>query len=244
MAVFDYDNPPLDNSDVRKALVHSFPYDAVRESVFLGYGTTPLGVGPTSLWDPPADFPRYMYDIDAARSFLEGTDYADGFELNVALSTGAKETLDALNLWQGALAELNITLNIQQLSSGAFWDYAYTPEQTDNHIFVVPASGDVPSPYAWTIIFTSSPYGWFPAIGYANEEFDELVFGAWAQEATDAEAARDMWVEAQRILYDDAASIFVIDYPFVTAYQDDLIGYVPNPPYVYIVFWYDLRRAQ
>lgn len=244
MAVFDYDNPPLDNLDVRKALAYSFPYDAVKDSVFLGYGTTPSGVGPTSLWNPPSDFPRYDLDIEMAETLLAGTEYTDGFELNVAISAGAKETLDALTLWQGELTKLGITLNVQQLSSGAFWDYAYTPDQTDNHIFMVPASGDVPSPYAWTIIFTSSPYGWFPAIGYANDAFDDLVFGAWALEATDADAAHDMWVQAQRILYDDAASIFVIDYPFVTAYQDDLVGFEPNPPYGYIVFWYDLMRAQ
>ena len=244
MAAFDFNNAPLDNINVRKALAYSFPYDAVKESIFLGFGTTPSGVGPTSLWNPPSDFPRYNLDMDMAKTLLAETEYADGFELNVALSAGAKETLDALTLWQGELKELGITLNIKQLSSGAFWDYAYTPDQTDYHIFMVPASGDVPSPYAWTIIFTSSPYGWFPAISYANETFDALVFGAWAQEATDAEAAHDMWVQAQQILYDDAASIFIIDYPFVTAYQDDLVGFEPNPPYGYIVFWYDLIRAQ
>lgn len=242
MAVFAFNNPPLDDLDVRKALAYSFPYEDVKDSIFLGNGEIPAGVGPTSLWDPPSDFPRYSLDIDMAQSLLAETEYADGFELNVALSAGAQETLDALTLWQGELTKLGITLNIQQLSSGAFWDYAYTPDQTENHIFMVPASGDVPSPYAWTIIFTSSPYGWFPAIGYANQEFDDLVFDAWALEATDAEAAHELWVDSQRILYEDAASIFVIDYPFTTAYQNDLVGWEPNPPYVYVVFWYDLMR--
>lgn len=242
VAAFALHNSPLDNLQVREALAYSFPYEAVKDGVFGGYGTIPKGFGPTSLWNPPADFPQYTLDLERAAALLDEAGYGEGFELNVGLSAGSKETLDTLNLWQGELSKLNIQLNIQQLSGGAFWDYAYTPDQEEFQILMVPASGDVPSPYAWLIVFTSSPYGWFPAIGYSNPEFDQLVFDAWALEATDPTAADGLWVDAQRKLYEDAASVFVIDYPFVTAYRDNLGGYVPNPPYVYIVFWYDLSR--
>lgn len=241
VAAFDLANAPLDNVQVRQALAYSFPYEDVHEGVFLGYGRIPKGFGPTSLWDPPEDFPRYEHDLEQARQLLDEAGYGDGFELDLGLQIGAKETLDVAELWQAELAQLGVDLNIEQLSGSAFWEYAYTPDQEDFHMLMVPASGDVPSPYAWLICYTSSPLGWLPLVGYDNPEFDALVFDAWAKEATNPEEARDLWVEAQRILYEDAASVFMLDYPMVAVYSDELVGFEPNPPYPYIVFWYDLR---
>ena len=147
-----------------------------------------------------------------------------------------------MSLWQAQLAKVNVALNIRQLSTGAFWDYAFNPDNEEYDVFVVTAAGDVPSPYSWLVVYTSSPLGWMPYVGHKNDEFDRLVFDAWALEATDADAANDLWVKAQRILHDDAASIFVMDAPTIIAHGDDIAGFEPNPPYANIVFWHQLRR--
>jgi peptide/nickel transport system substrate-binding protein len=242
VAGFKVNLAPLDDINVRKALVYSFPYEDVQQGVFRGYGAVGIGFGPSSLWNPPADFPRYEFDLDKAKSFLADAGYADGLELNLALQAGVQETLDTVTMWQAQLAKIGVKLNVQQLSSGAFWDYAYNPEDTEFNIFVVPASGDVPSPYAWLICYTSSPLGWMPFVGYNNPDFDKLVFDAWAAEATDPEQAHQKWVDAQMILHNDAASVFAMDYPYIFVYRNELEGFVPNPPYPDIVFWYDLRH--
>ena len=242
LLALDLSNPPLDNVEVRRALAMSFPYDDVHQGVYLGHGRVSMGSGPTALWDPPADFPRYELDIDRAKALLEKAGFGDGFELDLALQGGNKENTEAIRLWQAQLSKLNIKLNIRELAGGAFWDYAFNPDNEEFDVFVVAASGDVPSPYAWLIIFT--PHGWFPAIGYENPEFYELVFDAWALEATDAQAANDVWVKAQRILHEDAASIFAMDAPQVFAYGDDITGFSVKPPYSSIVFWYEMKRRQ
>ena len=57
-------------------------------------------------------------------------------------------------------------------------------------------------------------------------------------------AANDVWVKAQRILHEDAASIFAMDAPQVFAYGDDITGFSVKPPYSSIVFWYEMKRRQ
>jgi peptide/nickel transport system substrate-binding protein len=242
-AFFALKSAPMDNLKVRQALEYSFPYEAVNKSVFSGYGTIPPGFGPTSLWKVPADFPSYNFDLDKAKTLLKEAGFDKGFELNLAIFTGSKEIMDIANLWQAELAKIGVKLNIQPLASGPFWDYAYNPDQTDYQMMISPVGGDVPSPYSFLIVYTSSPLGWFPAVGYKNDKFDKLVFDAWAKEATEPAAAMDLWVQAQRILHDDAASVFIIDYPTIFALRNNIIGYVQNPPYTDIVFWYDLKRT-
>ncbi len=239
---FDLSNPPLNNVNVRRALAMSFPYGDVQKGVYLGHGRVSVGSGPTALWDPPADFPRYHLDIDRAAALLKEAGFSDGFQLNLAVSAGSKETMEAIRLWQSELAKLKVKLNIRELAGGPFWDAAYNTKNKDYDVFVVAASGDVPSPYAWLIVFTSSPLGWMPAIGYKNQTFDKLVFDAWAREATDAKAAHELWVKAQRILHDDAVSIFAMDAPTIFAYKTNIVGFEPDPPYSDIVFWYPMRR--
>jgi peptide/nickel transport system substrate-binding protein len=233
---------PLDNLKVRQALVDSFPYQQVKDGVYLGMGDLPKGFGPNYLWNPPADFPSYTQDMAKAKTLLAEAGMSSGFTLKLALLTGAKEPLDAAQLWQAELAKLNIKLDIQELSNSAFWDYAYKTDSKDFNIYMVVASGDLPSPWAWLVDFTSSPLGWLPFLGYNNPAFDKLVSDAWAKEASDSAAAHDIWVQAQRNLYDNAASVFIMDVPYVFVYRDNLVGLTPNPAYVYVVKWYDLTR--
>lgn len=239
---FDLNSAPLDNLLVRQALVQTYPYEDVQQTVFLGNGEIPKGFGTNFLWDPPEDFPRWQYDLEAARALLEQAGMADGFELNAALLTGSQEVLSVAELWKAELAKLNITLNVQPLSSGAFWDYAYNPDNEEFNIFLMVPTGDIPALWPELICYTSTPYGWMPYIQYNNPAFDELVFQAWAQEATDPDAARITWINAQRILHDDAVSVFMLDYPYVAVFTDSLAGYQPNEAYVSIIFFYQLRR--
>ena len=174
---------------------------------------------------------------------LEEAGIGGGFELDLAISAGSKETSEAVRLWQSELSKINVSLNIRQLSGGAFWGAAFNPDNEEFDVFVVAASGDVPSPYAWLIIYTSSPYGWFPVVGHNNPEFDKLVFDAWALEASDTEKANSLWVDAQRILHDDAISIFAMDAPNMFAHGDDIQGFVPVPPYATVVFGTTCREA-
>ena len=147
--------------DVRRALVRSFPYNDVLQGIYLGLGQSPArGFGPSSLWEAPEDFPTNEYDLDAAAALLERRGHEPmASRWTWRFRPATKKRWKRPALWQAELAKLNIQLNIQELSSGAFWDYAYNPANEDFDIFMVTAGGDVPSPWSWLICYTSSPLG-------------------------------------------------------------------------------------
>ena len=51
-----------------------------------------------------------------------------------------------------------------------------------------------------------------------------------------------MFSQAQQMLIDDAAAIFIVDLPDIHVIRSDIAGYVNNPAYPHVVFWYDLKQ--
>ncbi len=77
---------------------------------------------------------------------------------------------------------------------------------------------------------------------YSNEEFDSLLFEGDALTASDRDAAIEVFQQANRMLVEDAAAIFVMDSPTIWTIRDDLKGYHYNPAYGIVVPLYDLER--
>ena len=51
-----------------------------------------------------------------------------------------------------------------------------------------------------------------------------------------------MFQEAQKMLVDDAASLFFFDQQNIHVTREDIEGYVDNPAYSHVVFIYQLSR--
>jgi peptide/nickel transport system substrate-binding protein len=79
---------------------------------------------------------------------------------------------------------------------------------------------------------------------YSDPAFDTLVDQARRQSAVDQTAASILYVDAQRILADDATAIYASDLPEFNIIADDIQGFVTNPAYSHLVIWYDVRRKE
>ena len=77
---------------------------------------------------------------------------------------------------------------------------------------------------------------------YSNEEFEGLLFDGDALTASDRDAAIEAFQQANKVLVDDAAAIFVMDTPTIWTTRDDLSGYRYNPAYGAVVPVYDMER--
>ena len=59
---------------------------------------------------------------------------------------------------------------------------------------------------------------------------------------SDKAGAEKMFQEAQKMLVDDAASLFFFDQQNIHVTREDIEGYVDNPAYSHVVFIYQLSR--
>jgi ABC-type transport system substrate-binding protein len=60
---------------------------------------------------------------------------------------------------------------------------------------------------------------------------------------TDKAEAKEMFVEAQRMLYADAPAVPIFDQENIHIVREDIDNYEDNPAYSHVVFFYDLSRA-
>ncbi len=240
-ASLQLDKPPMDNLDFRQALAYAFPYDVAAEATYGGWGTIANGVVPKGLWQVPDDFVRPNYDLDKAREFMAQSGLPEGQEVRMATQVGEVDAMQALLLWQAELAKIEVDLKIVEITNGSWWENAYNPDSEFDGMLVNWAPG-WPSAFEFGInyhsVFTFTPYQ-----AYANPIYEELLLQGLESEATgDQEAANQLYAQMQQILYEDAAGIFMLDLPIDFVYRNDITGFVANPNYFDVVFWYDMMR--
>ncbi len=100
---------------------------------------------------------------------------------------------------------------------------------------------DLPSPYSFLYsTFHSEDEPLFNLAYYKNPEFDQLIDGGNEMTSSDIEKAKQMFIDAQKILLDDAASIFMYDRQDIWVTYKTIQGFKFNPAYPTVVFFHEL----
>ncbi len=189
---------PMDNVDLRRAIVKAVPYDALIDQVMFGFAQPARGVVTTSMetYDPQIGG-RYTTDLDGAKAALA----ASGLQ-NVTLELGVRqsrqEDQDAAVLIQDSLRQIGINVDVQVLPDA---DFADKINNNELPLFIHDwySWGEDPF-YQMKFLTTCGQF-----VNYArfcNEDYDALV-----QQGTftlDPAQRADLSSQAQQIFYDQA----------------------------------------
>jgi len=236
--------PPLDNELVRQALSYTFPYAQFIESVMQDRAVQSYGPVPAGMWGHSEELPQYHYDLDKAKELLDEAGYGDGgFSLLFTYATGDLDEQQVGEVWKAELAKLNIDMEVQGLNWEAQWDLAKSDPAKAQDIFVMYWWPDIVSPYSFLYsMFHSEDEPLFNLCYYKNPDYDKLIDDANVISGTDRAKAEQMFIDAQKMLIDDAVSLFFYDVANIHIARSDIQGYVDNPAYPHVVFAYELSR--
>ena len=229
--------------EVREALVLSFPYEDVVEALYGGQGSRAHGMIPRTVWgfDPDLDLPQT--DLERAREILEAAGETD-LTLTYSIDADTNEQQQIAEVWRANLATIGVDLVIEPLTFDTRWQKAMADPDGAQDIFTMFWFPTFVTPYDFLFsTFHSEDEPFFNLGYYSNETFDQLIDDADVLSGTDREAATEMFQEAQRILVEEHAGIFILDVPIAEAISNDFSGYVANPAYSQVVWFYDLRAA-
>ncbi len=244
LGLLNNQKPPLDDPLVRQAISYAFPYEQFIQGVMGQRATQANGPIPAGLWGHSSDLFQYSYDLEKAADLLAEAGYPDGgFDLVYTFATGDLDEQQVGELWKAELAKLGINLEVQPMTWEAQWDLGKSDPQNAQDIFVMYWWPDYVSPISWLYsMFHTEDETLFNLAYYKNAEFDEMIDTADSISGSDREQATEMFIDAQKMLVDDAVAIFLYDVANTHLARTDIQGFVDNPAYPHVTFVYDLSR--
>jgi peptide/nickel transport system substrate-binding protein len=121
------DQPTMDPR-VRIAMNHAVDVQTILDSIFEGYAKRSTGFVATGEMGYGAVQP-FEYNPDTARTLLAEAGYPNGFTMDMACPAGAyshfEEVCEAI---VGYLADVGITVNLEIMESGKYWDLEATKQ--------------------------------------------------------------------------------------------------------------------
>jgi peptide/nickel transport system substrate-binding protein len=216
---------PTADINVRRALLQAFDYEAAIEAVS-GYGTIMQGPLGTELkpWHKD-DLVTLKFDLDAAKTALAASGYADGFDLEYVYVTGlAIEEQFGLILLESA-AELGINVQMTPLVWPDMVARA-ADQNTSPAAMAVYAGTDYidPDNFLWQAYHSSQAGGWSAASHYKNADLDALLEQGRA--ISDPTKRKEIYDQAQQKLVDDSVEIWIYTDIPLEAWDKSLTGNV------------------
>lgn len=217
---------PLADARVRQAISYAVDYDALVQGVMLGNAVQMRGPVPEGMWSHIPDAYQYSFNPDKARQLLAEAGYGSGLTLGYLYSPTYPEWEQIGLALQAQLAAVGVRLELEPLA------YATMREKLGEGDFDVSVGNwtpDFADPYMFMNYWFDSNNGGLPGNRsfYANEEVDALIRRAAV--VTDIEERTRLYQEAQRIVIDEAAYVYLYQQSYKVAMRDNVVGYVYNP---------------
>jgi ABC-type transport system substrate-binding protein len=228
----DVTRPPLDDPNVRRALVLALNRDELNNLFNQGGALLAHTVLPPAMPGFSSDLPRIPFDAQAAVDAQAASSYAGAalptIILNEAGSGQAPSTFitAVADMWRGTLG---VTVEIQQLDPV---DFTRAAREQHGHAVSYGWCADYPDPENFLDTLFHSESG-FNVGGYANPEVDALLVAARSE--PDEATRLGLYRQAESLILNDTATI-----PLAHSVSDVLVqpyvkGYVLTPIGVLVI---------
>lgn len=203
---------PVNDLKVRQALNYAIDRDSLIAGVLDGYAVKVASISTPEYDDYDASVQGYTYDPEKAKSLLAEAGYADGFTVDLSVSPGMLNATDVAQAVASQLAEVGVTVNIQQEDSATQRDKIMSG--TVAPIFLNSLGG----PYCDIELIAS--IGFTKGGRYCtwnSDEFGDLASRA-AAAVDDTERAR-LHSEMQQFMVDQAPAVWLYQQDTLYAYN-------------------------
>lgn len=218
---FNTEKAPFDDPLVRQAISKAIDREAIISGIYDNYGIPAIGPLAPGIFGYTEDIDAIEYNMDEAKALLEEAGMADGFETTLWTNDNPQRQAIAV-LVQEALAELNITVEIEVMEFGTYLEQTAAGQ---HDMFILGWSnptGD--ADYGMYALFHSSQKG-NPGNRsfYENPEVDELL--DQGRRETDPAAREAIYAEVAQLLTDDAPMAFLLHTEYLTGISDNVQGF-------------------
>ena len=207
---------PIQDLNVRKAIMHAIDRDRLISLVSLGYAEKADSWIYPELPEHNPNLPQYDFDLEKANALLDGAGYvdSDGDGIRNDPATGHNMEFDLIvtSAWTSAvkeatlikeqLAEVDIAIDLVVLDLNTFYAYLYAPQ---NDMYDIGFAEEEPGPHGewiWEFArsFAAGGGGWNTSY-YDNPEFDKSLTKMLSER--DPEKRKEYLFDMQMMIAED-----------------------------------------
>ena len=224
--------PPLNDIRVRRALNYGIDIKGIIDSAFFGAGApsgSPIIPGLTEYYEDDLSYP---YDPDTARSLLAQAGYNEGHKLSLEITVPSNFTMhvDTAQVIENQLSAIGADVKIKLVDWATWLSDVYFGRQYQATIISLDSPNVSPRSFLTRYLSTNGSN----FINFSSADFDN----AYNSALTENDHARRvrLYREAQLIIADNAASVYIQDILYFIALRAGAFGGVLNYPLYVIDF--------
>jgi peptide/nickel transport system substrate-binding protein len=209
--VLDFETPPFDDPNVRKAIAYAVDREGIVQAVLNGNGAPALTINPPGIWGGVLQesavmefygtLPTYQFDLDAARDALAASSSPEGFQFSVPVPNNDPVAINSFLAIAETLGQIGITMEVRQVDPGEWLDVFFAHEEGLGAQFMAyfPDYAD-PANYPFLFYYSANAVAnGLNGSNYRNDAVDAAI--EIALESTDtgerAQALQDAIAQAQ-----------------------------------------------
>jgi peptide/nickel transport system substrate-binding protein len=214
---------PLTDVNVRRAINYSFDYDGFIKDILSGSVERNAVPIPNNMWGVPKDVKGYTYDIDKAKAELAKAKVKVDRPLTVGYLQGFSQTEQGATVMANGLRKAGIETKLVSEVWPTMVERMKKPE-TSPDLVVYWISTYYADPHNWIgEMFHSGQWGTFKASSfYKNPKVDDLL--DTALKATDRKVREKAYQDAAKLVYDDAAGVWIYNTKYFGPWAKNLEG--------------------
>ena len=214
----EVDRAPFTDNRVRLAFKYMVDRKAIIDTVLLGHGL--LGNDIPCPFDPDYahEIPQRPYDPEKARFLLKQAGHA-GMTVTLYTSDVYSGILDSSVVLAEQAKKVGVTINLNKVPGDQYWSSTYLKVP-----FEITYWGQKPLSSQFAQGFESTAT--FNETHWNRPDFDRLV--RQARRTLDATKRHELWVAAQRLVWQDSGYLIWGFYPLIDGYSAKVHGLVPS----------------
>jgi peptide/nickel transport system substrate-binding protein len=213
----NYDVPPFDNRDVRRAIATAVDREAVAEAATFGAARANQTAIPEGNFYY-TDYAPFEPDVEAARQLIEDAGVQTPITMGLMVTDELPESVTAAQVIASQLEPIGIDVDIQNEDFATWLD---RQGKGDFDAFLLSWLGNLdPAAFYAEQHTTDGPNNYQ---GYSNPDVDELLQQGASE--TDEDARKEVYDQAAEIIVDDVSYLYLYNPDVVQAWAPGLEGY-------------------
>jgi peptide/nickel transport system substrate-binding protein len=224
--------PPLDDIRVRKAINYGVDIQGIIDGAFFGKGApsgSPIIPGLSAYYDASLSYP---YEPQTARSLLSEAGFDDTHKLSLEITVPSEYTMhvDTAQVIVGQLEQIGIDASVKLVDWNTWLSDVYRGR--NYQATIISLDSPVVSARNFLARYESQNSGNF--INFNNGQFDKTY--ALLLFTTSETSRKQLYKDAQRIITENAASVFIQDILYYKVFRSNAFAGVKNYPLLVVDF--------